>query len=51
MSKKIKIILVGDEILIRKCVKAFLEQQDDFQVIEEFENGQFFVDYVELFKK
>ena len=47
MSKKIKIILVDDEILIRKGVKAILEQEDHFQIIEEFENGQFFVDYIE----
>ena len=47
MNKKIKIVLVDDEILIRKGVKAILEQEDKFQVIEEFENGQFFVDYIE----
>ena len=47
MSKKIKIVLVDDEILIRKGVKAILEQEGDFHVIKEFENGQFFVDYIE----
>ena len=46
MNNKIKIILVDDEILIRKGVKAILEQEDDFQVIKEFENGQFFVDFI-----
>ena len=47
MSKKIKIVLVDDEILIRKGVKAILEQEDNLEVIEEIENGQFFVDYIE----
>jgi DNA-binding NarL/FixJ family response regulator len=51
MSKKIKIVLVDDEALIRKGVKAILEQEDNFEIVEEFENGSVFVDYIESIKE
>jgi DNA-binding NarL/FixJ family response regulator len=39
MSKKITFVLVDDEILIRKGIKAILEQEDIFEVIFEAANG------------
>ncbi|WP_320814317.1 response regulator transcription factor [Flavobacterium sp.] len=51
MNKQIKIVLVDDEALIRKGVKAILEQEDNFEIVEEFENGSVFVDYIESIKE
>lgn len=51
MNKQIKIVLVDDEALIRKGVKAILEQEDNFEIVEEFENGSVFVDYIETIKE
>ena len=47
MNKKIKVVLVDDEALIRKGVKAILEQEENLEIIEEFENGSLFINYIE----
>lgn len=45
--KKVNIVLVEDEILIRQGIKSILEQEDHFNVIEEFGDGNSFVNYIE----
>lgn len=45
--KKVNIVLVEDEALIRKGVKAILEQEDNFEIIKEFADGSDFVKYIE----
>ena len=45
--KKVNIVLVEDEVLIRQGIKSILEQEDHFNVIEEFGDGNSFVNYIE----
>ncbi|WP_452226116.1 response regulator [Lacinutrix cladophorae] len=47
MNNKVNIVLVDDEILIRKGLKAILEQEDHYKIIKEFSNGEAFVHYIE----
>lgn len=44
--EKASIVLVEDEALIRKGVKAVLEQESNFEIVEEFEDGTTFIDYI-----
>lgn len=46
MTNKIKIAIADDEILIRKGIKAILEQEDNFEVVFEASNGNELVDYL-----
>ena len=45
--KKVNIVLVEDEVLIRQGIKSILEQEDHFNVIEEFGDGNSFVNYID----
>lgn len=45
--KKHTIVLVEDEVLIRKGIRTILELEDNFNVIEEFDHPNFFFDYIE----
>lgn len=46
MTNKIKIAIADDEILIRKGIKAILEQEDNFEVVFEASNGNELIDYL-----
>lgn len=46
MTNKIKIAIADDEILIRKGIKAILEQEDNFEVVFEASNGNELLDYL-----
>jgi len=48
--KKVSVILVEDEVLIRKGIKTILEQEELFKVTNEFSNGKDFIDHIELNK-
>jgi DNA-binding NarL/FixJ family response regulator len=45
--KKVNIVLVEDEVLIRQGIKSILEQEDHFNIIEEFGDGNSLVNYIE----
>ena len=43
---KVNIVLVEDEFLIREGIKALINLESNFEIIEEFSDGQAFVDFV-----
>jgi len=43
---KVTIVLVEDEFLIREGIKALINLESYFEVIEEFSDGQAFVDFI-----
>ena len=43
---KVTIVLVEDEFLIREGIKALINLESYFVVIEEFSDGQAFVDFI-----
>lgn len=48
---KVSIVSVEDEVLIRKGVKYILQQEDNFEIVKEFDNGEVFVNYINESKK
>jgi DNA-binding NarL/FixJ family response regulator len=39
-NMRIKVLLVDDHKILRKCLRSFLEQQSDIEVVAEAENGR-----------
>jgi DNA-binding NarL/FixJ family response regulator len=46
MRKKTTFVLVDDEVLIRKGIRAILELEDDFEVVFEASNGYDLLDFL-----
>src|SRR3990170_1014470 len=47
---RMKVLLVDDQVLFRKGVRALLEGEDDIEIVSEASNGQEAVDKVKAFR-